>query len=291
MLGKIRFHKIPLGKIRIVLGRLPQVFTHSLQFRVRLLPLVIFCAVLMLSLRIYNIKRHFEGDSTASVVTTSLVAQASPAQPQASAQTSAPTSAPLPSVAETPNPEATPQKTKDSKKPFDPLSLTPEEIQVLQSLSQRRDEIEDKESSIKTREQLLKTMEDKIAQKLEDLKKLKGDIQGLVKTHDDKEQEKLKNLVKIYETMKPKDAARIMSQLDAEVLVNVAKQMKPAKISAIMSNMDPAIASGLTKELARRQDLTDKALKSSETQGSGSSGASGNTPAPQASTSPQVSGK
>ena len=62
------FPQIQLHKITQFFGRLPYVFSHSLQFRVRLLPLVIFCAVLMLSVRLFNIKKQLEGDDGKSKV-------------------------------------------------------------------------------------------------------------------------------------------------------------------------------------------------------------------------------
>ena len=263
---------LPIQKITSFFGRLPHVFSHSLQFRVRLLPLVIFCAVLMLSVRLFNIKKQLEED--VPFVTTALQAQT---QTQSSPAVSAPT-APASSATPAANPAApatsapvggtTPAASAapEEKKPFDPLSLTHEEIKVLESLSQRRDEIDQREATIKTREQVLSTMEDKIAKKLEDLKKLKGDIQSLVKSHDDAEKAKLTNLVKIYESMKPKEAAPIMAQLPLGVLLDVLTQMKPSKVSAIMANMDPAVASAITTELARQQELTDKALKASQGQ-------------------------
>ena len=279
---------LPFEKITSFFGRLPHVFSHSLQFRVRLLPLVIFCAVLMLSVRLFNIKKHFESED-ASFVTTSLQAQTqtSPSAPSAPATGSSQASA---GTATASNASAAPgaaggatantTTTAEDKKPFDPLSLTHEEIKVLESLSQRRDEMDKRDAAIKTREQVLSTMEDKIAKKLEDLKKLKGDIQSLVKSHDDAEKGKLTNLVKIYEGMKPKEAAPIMAQLPLGVLLDVLTQMKPSKVSAIMASMDPAVASAITTELARQQELTDKALKASQSQNPPVTPAAAPAPAP-----------
>lgn len=254
----------PFEKITSFFGRLPHVFSHSLQFRVRLLPLVIFCSVLMLSVRLFNIKKQLEGEDV-PFVTTALQAESKTSNtPEAPAGPAA-ASPSVPAAADAP---ATASNAADQgeKKPFDPLSLTHEEIKVLESLSQRRDEMDKREAAIKTREQVLSTMEEKIAKKLEDLKKLKADIQSLVKSHDDSEKAKLSNLVKIYEGMKPKEAAPIMAQLPLGVLLDVLTQMKPSKVSAIMASMDPAVASAITTELARQQELTDKALKASQSQ-------------------------
>jgi flagellar motility protein MotE (MotC chaperone) len=58
--------------------------------------------------------------------------------------------------------------------------------------------------------------------------------------------------VKIYETMKPKDAARIFEQLDMPVLLGVLERMKEMKSSAILAAMDASKAKAATMALAER---------------------------------------
>jgi flagellar motility protein MotE (MotC chaperone) len=63
-------------------------------------------------------------------------------------------------------------------------------------------------------------------------------------------------LVKTYETMKPKDAARIFDTLEMEVLIEVAQRMKEAKLAPVLAAMDPAKAQSVTVELAARRAPT-----------------------------------
>ena len=56
----------------------------------------------------------------------------------------------------------------------------------------------------------------------------------------------------MYETMKPKDAAKIFDRLDIRVLIEVASQIKPQRMSEIMAQMSPEAAERLTVELAAR---------------------------------------
>ena len=65
----------------------------------------------------------------------------------------------------------------------------------------------------------------------------------------------MRRLVKVYESMKPKDAARIFEEIDMEVLLEVAGGMKENKIAAIMANMTPRRAQELTIELADRKAI------------------------------------
>ena len=70
--------------------------------------------------------------------------------------------------------------------------------------------------------------------------------------------EQFKSLVTMYETMKPKDAARIFDRLDLKILVEVSTQMNPRKMSEVLAQMTPEAAERLTVELANRASAPDK---------------------------------
>ncbi len=128
-------------------------------------------------------------------------------------------------------------------------------MRVLQSLSRRRDLLDKRESGISMRENLLGAAEKRIEQKIAKLKKIEATIQGLLKQHDKQEEAKMKSLVKIYESMKAKDAARIMQQLDMAVLLEVSERMREQKMAAILAQMNAEVAKAITMELANRRPL------------------------------------
>jgi flagellar motility protein MotE (MotC chaperone) len=57
-------------------------------------------------------------------------------------------------------------------------------------------------------------------------------------------------LVKMYQAMRPRDAARIFERLDLAVQVDVASHMRERAAAAILAEMDPKAASALTMALA-----------------------------------------
>ena len=61
--------------------------------------------------------------------------------------------------------------------------------------------------------------------------------------------------MKIYENMKPKDAARIFEQLEIDVLLLIAERMREARIAPILAKMSPAKAKAITVELATRRPI------------------------------------
>ena len=143
----------------------------------------------------------------------------------------------------------------DSLANRDPSTFSPAEIALLENLARRRDEIERRARGLDVREDLLEATEQRIDEKIETLQALETRIEKFVERHDAAETEQMRRLVKVYESMKPKDAARIFEEIDMEVLLEVAGGMKENKIAAIMANMTPRRAQELTIELADRKAI------------------------------------
>jgi flagellar motility protein MotE (MotC chaperone) len=135
----------------------------------------------------------------------------------------------------------------------DPMSFSPQEVEILQSLSQRRDDLDKRAAEIDRHEALLQATEQRIDEKIARLQQMEGTINDAFKKADQKDNAKIKSLVRIYETMKPKEAARIFEQLDVPVLLDVLEQMKEMKTAPILAAMDPAKAKAVTLALAARQ--------------------------------------
>src|SRR3546814_1722809 len=89
------------------------------------------------------------------------------------------------------------------------------------------------------REVLLKAAEQRIDQKIGELESLQSSIEALLVTHDEQSEAQMQSLVKIYESMKPKDAARIFEELEMEVLLEVVESMKERKTAPILAEMNP----------------------------------------------------
>lgn len=140
----------------------------------------------------------------------------------------------------------------------DPFTLTDEEIDLLQMLAERRAEIDRRAAELEQRETLLEAAERRIDEKIAKLQLLQTAIEGLLIRRDEQEEAQLTSLVKIYENMKPKDAARIFEELDMAVLLDVIERMKERKTAPILARMNPRRAKAITLELAQRRGPPDK---------------------------------
>ena len=141
----------------------------------------------------------------------------------------------------------------------DVIDVSPSEIRMLENLLERRTWLDKRERDIDMREKLLAATEIRIDQKISELKAINTNIEGFIKQFDAREDEKITSLVKIYETMKPKDAARIFNELELEILLELLRRMREAKAALIIAKMNPAKAMIVTNQLAMRNSLPDAA--------------------------------
>lgn len=211
--------------------------------KVRFLPITIFAAVLMLTVKVGDIWKGFDGltDSRLSIAE----AQAQQGTP--------PVSQPSPAAAEKTPPDAAPAPASGVEE--DPTLLTQTEIDLLQQLAQRREALDARENELDLQSGLLKAAETRIDKKVEELKVFQATIEKLIKTYDEQQEVKMKSLVKIYENMKPQDASRIFEELDMDTLLLVAERMKERKLAPVMAKMNPQKATEITVELAKLRNL------------------------------------
>lgn len=143
--------------------------------------------------------------------------------------------------------------------PDDPTLFTKSEIEVLQSLSLRRKELEERDREMDMRANLLRITETRVEERIAELKKIETQIGALLKRHDEEKEYKFKRLVKVYENMKPKDAARIFDIMEMKILLEMVERMKESKMAPILAKMNGDAAKALTIELANRRRLPDPA--------------------------------
>lgn len=231
--------------------------------RLRLLPTVILCASLLLVLKLADIATGGEGSATISAVS---VAQASAPKEESAEQMAAPESGKNEDhaggeAATHDDAEASEEGIEVSAPVMPAAQAEPEfsksERTVLQSLAERRKELDARTQELDTRAQLLAAAEKRVKERVAELKEIEARINERIGAEDEANEERIAGLVSMYETMKPKDAARIFERLDMGVLLDVVTRMQPRKMAAVLAAMDPVVAQDLTVELATGDRLSD----------------------------------
>jgi len=134
--------------------------------------------------------------------------------------------------------------------------MSESEIKLLLRLRERREQLASKERQLELRENMLKNVETSLNTKLDELGVGEDSPLGKLDENGEliKDNSQMLQLVSMYEAMKPKDAARILSGLNTSLLVEMAQTMKARKMSAILAQMSADAAERLTLALANSKD-------------------------------------
>lgn len=263
----------------------PKPVLAPLRSRIRLLPVTLVGVAALAGLKTVDLWQggRFLGAPIASAETGAKPAAGAPTPlvpGKPAAEAAKPADAAKPAEAKAPEPkraeDAKPLATVRSAAPEPPKTPEPKtttnvlprdqgfsaaELEVLQSLSRRREELDSREQGIAAREALLAAAEKRIEGRIGELKALEAKLTALADKRGEEEEKRLRGLVKVYESMKPADAARIFQELNMPVLLDVAERMKEAKLGPILAQMNPQKARAMTVELAGRRDPGEAAPK------------------------------
>ncbi len=230
----------------------------------RLIPLLILTSFAMLGARGYDFWQGWTDPDHYGWGAPALAEEHHPAPPPAEAAhpaAAAPPAVAAPAPHTAPPPVVSPATAADNTAAAPPASkpiqteFTQDEVQVLQTLAQRREELDKRALEMGQHEALLTAAEQRIDGKIKELENLRGELQNLLHQVDGQEEERIASLVKIYETMKPREAAAILEGLEMSVALVVLERMREAKSAPILAAMDPQKASQITVEMSRSHQL------------------------------------
>ncbi len=239
----------------------------------RLLPVMLVIGVGILSFKVLDVSEDVQVSSDGLRIKPAFAQQSAQAASQANAsQANASTQAEASPVGLPAQLEQTQQQTSelsvearsqnetgDGAKLSDFLAnsgdLTKAEINLLRGLSKRREELDALEKRLEERNDMLTAAEKRVDEKVSELKTLQTTIESLLVQHNQQEQQQLRSLVKIYEVMKPKDAAKVFEQLEMPILLDVIERMKERLAAPVLAQMSPGRAKEVTVELAQRRQL------------------------------------
>ena len=168
-------------------------------------------------------------------------------QPQMALLPIAQASSPAPTPATTPPPPPPPPV---------PEGPTPEqraERLLLEGLRARRTELESRDQALAAREMVLAAAERRLGQRIEELGALQQRLEAIDRTRSEREEAGWRQMVKLYEGLRPRDAAAIFDDLEMPVLVQLMDRMREAKAAPVLGAMKPDRARLLTAELARHR--------------------------------------
>lgn len=134
--------------------------------------------------------------------------------------------------------------------PLDVADGVKSEDALTARLSERRAELDKLQAELDMRTVLVEAAEKRLNDRATELAALEAKVAALVDEKQAAEDEGFKGIVSMYETMKPKEAAKIFDTLSLPILLKVARSMNPRKMSPILAAMSPKPAEALTTAFA-----------------------------------------
>lgn len=149
-----------------------------------------------------------------------------------------------------PAPQPAPAKPPVPPKPAEAKASPAPEPPVLQDLRARSRELDARAAALDERERVLDAAEHKLQAQLQDLTALQKRLQAEDAERRARDEANWQGLVKLYEAMRPRQAATIFNDLDMPVLIQVLNRMKERKAAPILAAMQPERAREVTARLA-----------------------------------------
>jgi flagellar motility protein MotE (MotC chaperone) len=174
-------------------------------------------------------------------------ATTAPGHPGGALAADPPAPAPAPRAAEQPRQRPVPAELPPP--PPDPAIAA--ERALLETLRGRRTELDAREQALAAREQVLAAAERRLTARIDEMTALQDRLMALERGRAEREEAGWRGLVKLYEGMRPRDAAQIFDDLEMSVLVQLVDRMREAKAAPVIGTMRPERARELTAELAR----------------------------------------
>jgi flagellar motility protein MotE (MotC chaperone) len=122
---------------------------------------------------------------------------------------------------------------------------------LLVDLRARRTQLATREQALAAREALLHATEARIDERMSQMAALQARLEQQDAERRAHEAANWAGLVKLYESMKPREAATIFNDLDQQVLLGLLDRMKEAKAALVLGAMLPDRARDATAALAK----------------------------------------
>lgn len=132
---------------------------------------------------------------------------------------------------------------------------------ILEGLELRRLQLKEKEESIVREQEKLKTLKKELEEKIAELEKIHSQINTTLEKLDQKKSEqafkkeadenrKIKQLVKVYSSMKPKNAGQIINNMDIIVAEKIIRNMKGDAAGKLLSYVESSRAAAISERIA-----------------------------------------
>ncbi|KAA0572949.1 flagellar motor switch protein [Azospirillum sp. B21] len=165
-----------------------------------------------------------------------------------------------PKAAETaaaPVPASLPVSTPVAEAP-PPVALAPPSCTdplLRAAIDEQKADSSGRQNRLREAEAVLAATEARVGTQIQRLNGVKREVEALMTQRSTLQQEDLKRMVAIYEAMKPRDAARILTDMETDMVVDVLDRITERRAAPILAEMADAKAREVTRLILQRRAL------------------------------------
>lgn len=123
---------------------------------------------------------------------------------------------------------------------------------LLETLRAREARLAEREARAASDAQTLAVARSEIDRRIAALEAAEQKLAATIAVADQAAEKDVTRLVAVYESMKPKDAARLFGEMEADFAAGFLARMRPETAAAVMTGLDPAKAYAISVVLAGR---------------------------------------
>ncbi|ONG52667.1 hypothetical protein BKE38_14115 [Pseudoroseomonas deserti] len=119
------------------------------------------------------------------------------------------------------------------------------------ALRGRREQLDERDRMLAMREAVLAAAEQRLQARIDSLSGLQSRLEENERQMKTRDEAHWASLAKLYETMRPREAAMVFNELDLPLLAQIVNRMREQKAAPVFGAMEPERVRALTAELAR----------------------------------------
>lgn len=133
------------------------------------------------------------------------------------------------------------------------LCKTPEDLRIMvDAFGQREEELDRREAALRDRMQALRVADEEVSARLVELEQAEAALRDTIALAETAAEDDLDRLTRVYESMKPKQAAALFEEMDPNFAAGFLGRMRPEAAADIMAGLSPEAAHVFSVVLAGR---------------------------------------
>ena len=123
---------------------------------------------------------------------------------------------------------------------------------MLMSFAEREEQISSREAALQDRMHALQIADERLSGKLSELRQTENELRDTIALADTAAENDLDRLTRVYESMKPKQAAALFEEMNPNFAAGFLGRMRPDAAAAVMAGLSPEAAHLFSVVLAGR---------------------------------------